>query len=110
MNYRDRLDIIADILHVAEHSAKKTQILYRANLSYNVLQRYLSEVAAASLVSFESQSQSFMLTPKGQEFLEAYKKYSKTHQRVEKHLSEVAAKRRILEQLSSPSQANLSNV
>lgn len=103
MNYRNRLEIIADILRVAEHSAKKTEILYQANLSYTVLQRYLSEVAAASLVSFESQSQSFMLTSKGQEFLDAYKKYSKTHQRVEKHLSEVAAKRRILEQLSSPS-------
>jgi predicted transcriptional regulator len=104
LNYRDRLDIIADILQVAEHNAKKTQILYQANLSYNVLQRYLSEVAAASLVSFESDSQSFMLTAKGKEFLQGYKKYSKNSARVEKRLSEVAAKRKVLEQLCLPSQ------
>jgi predicted transcriptional regulator len=107
LNYRDRLNIIADILNVADRSAKKTQIMYQANLSYSVLQRYLSDIAAASLISFERESQLFVLTPKGQEFLEAYKVYSKTSQHVEKRLSEVAAKRKILEQLCLPAEKSL---
>jgi predicted transcriptional regulator len=107
VNYRDRLDIIADILNVTGHNAKKTQIMYQANLSYSVLQRYLSEVAAASLVSFESQSQSFVLTSKGREFLQAYKKYNKSSQHVEKRLSEVAAKKKLLEKLCLPSQTEV---
>ena len=54
VNYRDRLDIIADILNVVSREAKKTQIMYQANLSYKVLQRYLNEIVDASLVTFEN--------------------------------------------------------
>jgi len=100
------MDIIADILRVAVRNAKKTQIMYQANLSYSVLQRYLSELAAASLLSFESQSQSFILTPKGEEFLMAYKAYAKSSHHVEKRLNEIAAKKKALESLCSPSQVN----
>ena len=47
MNYRGKLDIIADILTVASQNAKRTQIMYQANLSYKVMMRYLDEVVAA---------------------------------------------------------------
>ncbi len=98
-NYRGRLDIIADILNVASRDAKKTQIMYQANLSYKVLQRYLAEVAGAQLISFENSKQCYSLTDKGREFLEAYEKYSKTNKHVEMKLSDVAAKRKALEEL-----------
>jgi len=42
--YRDRLQIIADMLSVVRGGAKKTHIMYQANLSYTLLGRYLSEV------------------------------------------------------------------
>ncbi len=106
VNYREHFDIIADILNVAVRNAKKTRIMYQANLSYSILQRYLPEIVAASLVSFDGQSQSYALTPKGQEFLYAYKEYSKTRQHVERRLSEVAEKKKILEQLCCASQTN----
>ncbi len=98
-NYRGRLDIIADILNVVSKDAKKTQIMYQANLSYKVLQRYLAEVARAQLVSFEDAKKRYFLTDKGREFLEAYVKYSKTNKHIEKRLGDVATKRRILEGL-----------
>jgi predicted transcriptional regulator len=107
VNYREHFDIIADILNVAERNAKKTQIMYQANLSYGVLQRYLSDVVAWLLVSFDGQSQSYVLTPKGQEFLNAYKEYSKTRQHLEKRLNEAAAKREVLEHLCCASQTNI---
>jgi len=76
--------------------------MYQANLSFNVLQRYLSEISAASLINFDIQSQSFTLTSKGQDFLNAYKEYIKNNQCMEKSLSKVSANRKALEQLCLP--------
>ena len=98
-NYRDRLDIIADILQVASRDAKKTQIMYQANLSYKVLQRYLNEVTDASLIRFEGSRQSYMITSKGQEYLLAYKGYSRTNKSIEKRLNDFSIKRKALEEL-----------
>jgi predicted transcriptional regulator len=97
--YRGRLDIIADILNVARKDAKKTQIMYQANLSYKVLQRYLAEVSGAQLICFEGSKQCYSLTDKGREFLSAYETYSKTNKHVEKKLNDVATKRKALEEL-----------
>ncbi len=100
-SYRSRLDIIADILLVASRNAKKTQIMYQANLSYKVLTRYLAEIVEASLVNFEYEKQCYVLTTKGREFLEAYKQYSRTNKHVEKRLKDVRTKRKVLEDLCS---------
>jgi len=62
--YRDRLQIIADMLSIARNGAKKTQIMYQANLSYRLLGRYLREVLNAGLVKFEN-GNSYVLTAKG---------------------------------------------
>ena len=99
MNYRDRLDITADILSAASQNAKKTQIMYRANLSYRVLLKYLNEVTSASLLSFDDNENRYALTPKGKDFLLAYKEYSRTHKNFEKHRDEVRTKRKALEEL-----------
>jgi predicted transcriptional regulator len=98
-NYRGRLDIIADILQVASGNAKKTHIMFQANLSYNVLQRYLAEIIKASLISFEDEKRCYILTAKGRKFLDAYKEYSKTNRHVEKQLNDVRTKKRVLEKL-----------
>jgi predicted transcriptional regulator len=98
-NYRDRLDIIADILNVASRDAKKTQIMYQANLSYKVLQRYLNEIINASLVAFEDNHQYYKLTFKGQEYLNAYKEYARCSKSMEKHLNDFSSKRKVLENL-----------
>lgn len=100
-NYRSRLDIIADILRVVSQTAKKTQIMFQANLSYKVLQRYMEEITSASLISFDAAEQCYVLTQKGQEFLEAYKEYDKTNKRIEKRLNEVDNKKKNLEELCS---------
>jgi predicted transcriptional regulator len=100
-NYRSRLDIIADILQVASLNAKKTQIMYQANLSYKVLQRYLKDITEASLISFETAEQCYVLTRKGQDFLEAYKDYAKTNKSIEKRLNDVDSKKKSLEELCS---------
>lgn len=100
-SYRGRLEIIADILHVVSQNPKKTQIMYRANLSYKVLTRYLTEVSEASLINFEDEKQCYRLTTKGREFLEVYKEYSKGNRHIEKRLNEINGKKKILEELCS---------
>jgi len=40
-NRRSELDIISEILVLSKGGAKKTEILYRGNLSYTQLQSYL---------------------------------------------------------------------
>lgn len=100
-SYRGRLDIIADILTVVRQRAKKTQIMYQANLSYRLLTRYLAEVRRAYLVRFESEGRCFVLTRKGLEFLERYKEYSRRNKHVEKQIDDVHGKRRVLEELCS---------
>jgi len=99
--YRGRLDIIADILNVVKGKAKKTQIMYQANLSYKVLQRYLSETIGASLVGFDNGTQYYILTEKGSKFLIAYQKYSRTNKHIENRMSEAQNKKQFLEKLCS---------
>ena len=99
VNYRDRLNIIADILNVASREAKKTQIMYQANLSYKVLQRYLNEIVTASLVKFEDDKQCYLLTGKGHEYLDAYKEYARYSKTIEKRLNDFSTKRKVLENL-----------
>ncbi len=99
VNYRDKLDIIADILTAASKNAKRTQIMYQANLSYRVLIKYLDEVVASSLISFNQDQQHYVLTEKGKEFLTAYKNYAKSSKYAEKRLEEVRKKKDELEEL-----------
>jgi predicted transcriptional regulator len=98
-SYRGRMDIIADILNVVSGNAKKTKIMYQANLSYKVLQKYLTDVREASLISYMNPEQYYVLTPKGSEFLKVYRDYSRTNKNVEKRLNDICSKRKVLEGL-----------
>ena len=103
-NYRGRLDIIADILRVVSGNAKKTQIMYQANLSYRVLQKYLAEITGASMISFEDGKRCYILTDKGRAFLDAYEEYYRTTRHVEKRVNDVRSKKSVLEKLCSSAQ------
>src|SRR3990170_7987915 len=96
--YRDRLQIIASILSIAGRRAKKTQIMYQANLSYKLLCRYLGEVQDAGLVSFEKE-ECYVLTAKGKEFLSRHEEYSKRCKNLEEHLNHVNGEKAALEKM-----------
>lgn len=102
-SYRSRLDIIADMLNAASGGAKKTQIMYQANLSYKLLAKYLAEVMEACLVRFERGKRCYVLTSKGREFLERYKEYSRRNKHVERQLNDLQDKRKLLRELCSSS-------
>ena len=86
--YRDRLDIIADVLKVVSDGARKTRIMYMANLSYTLLTRYLTDVIDLGLVR-KDEKKIYKLTDKGSNFLRKFKSYRKRQVKIEKKLSEI---------------------
>ena len=86
--YRDRLDIIADILEVVRDGARKTRIMYMANLSYTLLTRYLTDVIDMDLVRIDD-GKTYELTDKGSNFLRKFNSYRKRQVKIEEQLSEI---------------------
>lgn len=75
--HRGRLDIIADILNAAFEGVRKTHIMYRCNLSFKQLKRYLSFLLKRGLLypifdNNDPNPELFEITDKGKEFLKVY--------------------------------------
>lgn len=100
-NYRGKFDIIADMLRVvrSNNGARKTQIMYGANLSYKVLTRYLDEIIKACLIRFENRKRCYVLTSKGEKFLSHYREYSLRNRHLERQIENIHAKKKRLEEL-----------
>jgi len=98
--YRSRLEIIADVLCVVNDNdgARKTRIMYQANLSYKLLTQYLNDVVEAGLVTFATDD-CYMLTQKGKEFLTKFGEYSKSRDKVEVQLNHVEDQKMTLEKM-----------
>jgi predicted transcriptional regulator len=96
--YRDRLQIIADMLSIMGKGAKKTQIMYQANLSYKLLNRYLREILNSGLIRFED-GNTYVLTGKGKEFLSKHVEYFKLCKSLEKNLKHINSEKSVLEKL-----------
>ena len=96
--YRDRLQIIADILSVVRDGAKKTHVMYQANLSYALLSRYLGEVLESGLVCLDSED-CYRLTERGESFLDRFNEYSRRCSELEEHLNHITNEKTVLEDL-----------
>ncbi|UCC33137.1 MAG: hypothetical protein JSW53_04985 [Candidatus Bathyarchaeota archaeon] len=70
---------MASILHVAESADSKTHIMYKANLSYRQLERYLGLLLDRDLLKVSAaedhgrSTELFVATNKGLSFLKAYR-------------------------------------
>lgn len=72
---RDRLNIIAEILEITQDCALKTQIMYRANLSFTQLNEYLDFMLRTRLlmkIVEENGKESYKATKKGLKYLQLY--------------------------------------
>jgi len=104
--YRDHLDIIADILIVARNGTKKTRIMHQANLSYKLLEYYLKKVLDANLAKKDSDNR-YVITEKGEMYLELYKKYVMKIKKLENRLQEIKTRKEILERMVAKNVSNL---
>ena len=67
---RNNLDICADILRVSKGGAKKTHLVYKANLNFKIINEYLSKLLERELITRVGDR--FFITEKGSEFIERY--------------------------------------
>ena len=89
--YRNRIQITADILDIAKTGSRKTKIMYLGNLSFDLLQKYLDMLVNYELLEVHGGSEkSYVATEKGKKFLEDYRE-------LQKYAEMVESKRRALE-------------
>lgn len=70
MKRRNEMDIIADVLKVARGGARKTRIVYGANLNFKIVKRYLSGLLERRLLVCRDEI--YGTTEAGLVFLERY--------------------------------------
>ncbi len=82
VSYRTSMQIVADLLIVTDQSGqegiKTTSLLTKANLSHSRLSKFIENLTGAGLITrieFDGKN-SFVITPKGRQYLESYKRFS----------------------------------
>ena len=81
-SYRTSMQIVGDLLTVTEQSGqegiKTTTLLTKANLSHSRLSKFLSNLTGAELINkieYDGKN-TFVITPKGRQYLESYVKFA----------------------------------
>jgi len=76
---RGRFEIINEILLLCRTPTRKTRILYKCNLSYEQLKKYLDFLVSNNLLkSFERDGKDFYeITENGRRFIEEHERLSK---------------------------------
>jgi predicted transcriptional regulator len=73
MKYRDRIDIISQILKIANGGGvTRTKIMYRGLLSYAQIKEYLMLLTEKELLRYDKENHTFKTTEKGLRFLDTY--------------------------------------
>ena len=82
VSYRSSMQIMADLLVATEQSGqegiKTTHLLTKANLSHSRLTKFIENLTGAGLINkieFDGKN-TFVITPKGKQYLESYEKFS----------------------------------
>ena len=81
-SYRTSMQIVSDLLVATEQSGlggiKTTRLLTKANLSHSRLTKFIENLTGADLINkieFDGKN-TFVITPKGRQYLESYEKFS----------------------------------
>jgi predicted transcriptional regulator len=91
--YRNRIEITANILEIAKEGSRKTRIMYLGNLSFDLVQKYLGQLQQLGLIEAkrnDTGERIYTITPRGKRFLSDY------HD-LQKHSEIATTKKQILE-------------
>ena len=91
--YRDRIEITANILEIAKDGSRKTRIMYLGNLSFDLVQKYLSQLEQLNLVEVKDSQggeRMYFITQKGERFLADFRE-------LQKHAEIADTKKQVLE-------------
>jgi predicted transcriptional regulator len=85
-SYRTSMQIVGDLLNATQLSGqagiKTTTLLSKANLPHSRLSKFTSNLTGAGLINkieFDGKH-TFVITPKGRQYLETYEKFSNVAQ------------------------------
>lgn len=75
---RNKLEVVYDILKVINHKdgrIKPTHIMYKSNLSHQMMEEYLKELIVKKFINEikEKQKKTYKITQKGLDYLEKYR-------------------------------------
>jgi len=112
---RDRLYIIAEILDIAKDSAFKTQIMYKANLSFSQLNEYLDFLLKLNLLECKKTEGKivYKTTEKGLKYLNNYREIldlivsQKVHWKSANNLTKIRGNMQKLKMIVSDLETNL---
>ena len=66
---RDQLTIMSDLLEIVKQPQRLTHILYKSNMSYGQLSKYLDELTELEFLEVRTEPfRSFVITAKGKQF------------------------------------------
>ena len=71
---RNNRDVEADILRVAQGGAKKTRIVYQANLNFKIVKGYLASLLERGLIELDDRM--YFSTERARDYLVAYEALS----------------------------------
>ena len=91
--YRNRIEITANILELAKQGSRKTRIMYLGNLSFDLVQKYLKQLEQLGLVEVKGTAKReriYRITARGIEFLSDFYE-------LQKHSEIAGNKKKVLE-------------
>lgn len=92
---RDSLKILADILQSTKSGgSNKTKIMFSANLSYKLLEKYLSVAIRSGLIQVIGTK--YELTNKGKDFMSSYKILQKRYLSAQRIMQTIDTERKKL--------------
>lgn len=103
--YRQGLEIARDMLSVASVKVRKTRIMYQANLSYRLLEKYLKGLLESGLMECDDDS-FYVVTGKGKEFVQMYEYYLERRRRIGEQIKGVRKDRLLLENMCFNNERN----
>lgn len=104
--YRHGLEITRDMLSVASVKVRKTRIMYQANLSYRLMEKYLTNLLENGLVECVDDS-FYVITRKGKEFLQMYEDYLVRRRKIYEDVKGAQKDRLLLENMCFNNEWNL---
>jgi predicted transcriptional regulator len=105
---RHRLEIVRDVLSIVTLKARKTRIMYQANLSYPLLEKYLNRLLDSGMVECED-GICYLITRRGKEFLQMYNEFIEHHRRIREEITGVDKDRLLLENMVFNNDNNISD-
>ena len=104
---RRSLDIVREVLSIVSVRVRKTKIMYRANLSFVQVEKYLTVLLGNGLLKHDGDS-GYLITERGKEFLQLYEDYLERSTHLREEVETNMRDRLLLENMcfSNKSEAN----